>query len=437
MKTTLPRGGLVLALFLGATLTRPCRAAESAPAELSLARALELAREASPDVLAARNAVSQADSLREQARQLPNPSLSLSVGKINTDGRPASTDLGNGFFDRNYDTIVAGTQLLEIGGKRKARRASAEAGLAAAGAHASGTTILTEVAVARAYAAALLSGDAAAGARSSADALRKSAEIAAAREAAGDASAAERAQIEIAAGRFAADALGAEASARSALYALETLLGLPADSSLRLTDTLAPLADRASSLPAADADDAALARRPDVVEAEAAFRRARAELDLARAIRVPDPTLLVQYERQPPDQPNTVGFGVSLPLPLWHRNAAGVRLADAQLEAAQLARDRAVAQARAELADTRSTLAAARERARLHASELLPRAEKVRETVAFAYGEGAASLLELLEAERNVNDVRLAAASARADLVAAWASFLAARGLSLGSEVSR
>ena len=40
--------------------------------------------------------------------------------------------------------------------------------------------------------------------------------------------------------------------------------------------------------------------------------------------RSPDPTLLVQYEREPPDQANTLGFGISFPLPLWNRNKGGI-----------------------------------------------------------------------------------------------------------------
>ena len=45
-------------------------------------------------------------------------------------------------------------------------------------------------------------------------------------------------------------------------------------------------------------------------------------------MRIPDPTFLGQYEHEPPDQPNTMGFGVSFPLPLWNRNQG--RIAETQ-----------------------------------------------------------------------------------------------------------
>ena len=55
------------------------------------------------------------------------------------------------------------------------------------------------------------------------------------------------------------------------------------------------------------------------------------------------------------------------------------------------------------------------------------KAQKVRDVVRFAYEQGAASLLELLEAERNANDIRLAAVSSSGDLASARADFFAAR----------
>ena len=59
--------------------------------------------------------------------------------------------------------------------------------------------------------------------------------------------------------------------------------------------------------------------------------------------------------------------------------------------------------------------------------QILPQSTKVRESVAFAYEKGGASLLNLLEAERTDNDVRMATAQAAADTAAALADLIAAR----------
>jgi outer membrane protein TolC len=46
--------------------------------------------------------------------------------------------------------------------------------------------------------------------------------------------------------------------------------------------------------------------------------------------------------------------------------------------------------------------------------------------MAYAYQKGGASLLDLLVAERNDNDIRLAAAQAASDMASAGAAFKAA-----------
>ena len=142
---------------------------------------------------------------------------------------------------------------------------------------------------------------------------------------------------------------------------------------------------------------------------------------------MPDPTLQVQYEREPPDQRNTFGFGVSFPIPLFNRNSGAIRAASVAAESAR--RDLARGRVRTEqdLAATREALEIARERASRFAGELVPKSTSVRDTVRFAYELGGASLLELLEAERNANDLLVAAAAAQGDLAAARADYRAAR----------
>src|SRR5207245_6993385 len=93
--------------------------------------------------------------------------------------------------------------------------------------------------------------------------------------------------------------------------------------------------------------------RPDVLAAEAALRKTEADLHLQKANRIPDPTLLAQYEHEPPDMPNTIGLGVSFPLPLWNRNKGNIRAAEAAREQARLALEKTQAQAAAEIATAR------------------------------------------------------------------------------------
>ena len=153
------------------------------------------------DLLAAQNDVVQATAQRWIAKEFPNPTLSLSTTKISTD-RGNGTSLGNGFGDRSYDSIVAVNQLFEIGGKRTHRKESAAAGEAAAKARFAEARRQLDLAVTRAYVSALLAGENSRILRESAQSLRKEAGIAEVRFKAGDISAADKSQIEIAAERL-------------------------------------------------------------------------------------------------------------------------------------------------------------------------------------------------------------------------------------------
>ena len=126
------------------------------------------------------------------------------------------------------------------------------------------------------------------------------------------------------------------------------------------------------------------------------------------------------------DQPNTVGFGFSFPLPLWNRNRGAIAAATAVRDQAAVRVRQAEAAAAADIVSARSSLAAARERRQRYVEQILPRSAEIAKTVRFAYQKGGASLLDLLTAERNDNEVRLAAAQAASETIQAAAAVLAA-----------
>jgi cobalt-zinc-cadmium efflux system outer membrane protein len=263
----------------------------------------------------------------------------------------------------------------------------------------------------------------------SAASLRREAGIAATRYQAGDIAASDREQIEIAAAQLDLSAASARANARTALVALETLLGFagPRGETL-LADTL----DSAAALPVSD--EAPGGTRPDIAAAEAGLAKSEADLTLQRHGAVPDLTVSLQYEHQPPDQPNTVGLGVSFPLPLWNRNTGNIRAARAARDAAQAQLEKVRTRAAAEAAAARVAFDEARARADAYQHVLQPKSAAIIQSVAYAYDKGGAALVELLAAERNDNDIRLAAARAQADAaIAAFALAAALNRLSPGA----
>ena len=394
---------------------------------LGLPAARQRAFERNWDLLAARSGVDSATAQLLVAKEFPNPTLALSTARLGN--RENSTPLGNSLWNRSYDSIAAVSQLLEIGGKRSRRQASAQAGLNGARARFFDARRTLDQGVTKAYLAVLLAEENARVLTESARSLQRESDIAEARFHAGDISAADLKQIQNNAAEFDLQARSAEATAAQARIQVELLLGEPKpEGHWNPVETLTDLAAAPAPVPASAA--AAGAERPDVLAAEADLKRAQSELALQRALRIPDPTVSLQVEHNPPGggpPTDTAGIGVSFPLPLWNRNGGNIRAAEASRDQAALAARKARAQAQADMALAELAYQEAAARLRRYQEQIRPRAAQVRESVAYAYGKGGASLVALLTAERDDNSVRLATAQAQADTAAAAADLMAAQ----------
>jgi cobalt-zinc-cadmium efflux system outer membrane protein len=405
----------------------------SAPDHLSLAKARQLAFERNWDLLASKSGIDSATAQLIVAKEVPNPNVSLSTTKIDPNGN--ATPLGNSFWDRSYDTIFAVTQLIEIAGKRHDRQTSARAGIVGARARFFDARRTLEQGVTKAYIAALLANENERILTDSAGSLRHEADIAKVRLKAGDISESDERQIENNADVFDLQAKSARASAVQARVAVEVLMGVRTPKGNWIPeDSLETL----SLSPAAPPELHSVAARPDVLAAEADVRKAESDLQLQKALRIPDPTFLLQYERNPPPPPgpNTWGIGVSFPLPLWNLNRGNIKSAQAALDQSAIALDKARAQVIADISNADVGYREAFERWQRYQSQIRPRAAKVRESVAYAYEKGGASLVDLLTAERDDNSVRLATAQAMSDTASAAADLTAARNVLSENELT-
>ncbi len=421
--SVMPAGLLLIftGSLAGEGLTNSLETHASAP--LSLSQAQQLALERNWDLLAAAAGIDAATAQKIVSHEFPNPNLSLSTTLINVDNHPSSTPAGNGLWDRSYDTIFAINQLFEIGGKRHSRQLSAQAGYEGARAQFYDAKRTLDLGVTKAYAAAALAQENVGVLLESAATMRQESRLAEVRLKAGEISSSDKAQIDIAAERFELDAQAAQTAAAQAKVTLEVLLGVThAKGQVGLTDNLEKLF---TSLPQPNTNSAVF-RRPDVLAAEAALRKAEADLRLQKANRVPDPTVLAQYEHVPPDNPNSVGFGVSFPLPLWNHNRGNIMAAEAAREQSRLTFEKTKAAAAADISSAQLAYADALRRWQAYHDSIRPKSEQVRKTVAYAYQKGGASLLDLLSTQRNDNDVRQAAAQAQNDLITATAALNAA-----------
>jgi cobalt-zinc-cadmium efflux system outer membrane protein len=390
-----------------------CLAPKLFAGRISLVEAQARALERNADLRSAQAGVEAALAQTQTAREFPNPTLALSTSGIATDGRGNGSPLHNEFLQRSYDSIVSLNQLLETAGKRSLRRESAEAGQRVAEAQRDEARRWLLQSVTQAYVAALVAREDVGILGNSAASLRREADVAALRLKTGDISATDKDQIEMAADRFALDADTARHTATVATILLETLVGEAAPTGeTELTDTLE---DLAAAAPRVTTSDTIAGERPDLVAAEANVRKAEAELRLQQRARIPDLTVSAQFEHHPPDQPNTAGLGFSVPLPLWNRNRGAIQAARAARAQAEAQMDRTRIQAAAEIATARSALRDAEARAAAFHQQMLPKSAAVLRAITYAYEKGGASLLDLLSAQRNDNDIRQAAAHATAD----------------------
>ena len=415
---------VIMQLGLVPTRSQPTPPPQLVTSTLALADAQRLAFERNWDLLAAKSGIDSAQAQRLVAQEFPNPIFSVSIARIGS--QESGTAAGNGLWSRSYDTIVAVNQLIEIGGKRHARKNSAEAGIAGARARFYDARRRLEQGVTKAYIAALLADENARVLGESSAKLRHETEIARVRLKAGDISDSDEKQIENNAEIFDLQAKSAAATAVQARITVELLLGEPQPKGNWMpTESLSQMAFVAPQFGAAQTN----ALRSDVRAAQADLRQSQADLKLQKAMRIPDPTFSVLAEHNPPGggpAEDTVGIGVSFPLPLWNWNRGEIKSAQAAVEKNYFALAQARAQVAADVVNAQTEFREASERLTRYQTQILPKSEKVRASVAFAYEKGGATLIDLLEAERADNDARLASAQAMADAASAVADFKAA-----------
>jgi outer membrane protein, heavy metal efflux system len=154
-----------------------------------------------------------------------------------------------------------------------------------------------------------------------------------------------------------------------------------------------------------------LAERPDLRALALAQESARQDAVLARRRAIPDPTLAVGYTRDnltiSGDQPRTLSFSVSLPIPLFDRGQHDAFKAErraSELEDAATARRERARTGIAALLQRKATL----ERT-LDAllGQALPRSKSVLDSTVAAFSQGELSMTDLLLARRTHNDLVL------------------------------
>lgn len=392
----------------------PLAALAQGTAKLSLVEAEALWRQHNHELQLARTAVAGAAADVRAAGQVPNPQVSLNTLSIS----PWSGYGAGGWKDKKMDTQLRLDQVIERGGKRELRVKAAEARLDAARSDLDDTGRQQLLALQSAYYDLLLAQDRRRVAQDAADLYGKGLEAGKLRQRAGDISQVDLARLQIDKSRADNDVRQAQADLEQAQAALAYLIGQERESrQLQAGDDWPALRD-------GDLGTSDLEQRPDVAAARQRLAAAESARDLARAQKKRDVTVGVQLEHNLQNAPtNSYGFGVSMPLFLWHEYEGEIARAEADLDAARRQYAMTLAQAVGSVDQARSNLLSARERRQRLETGLLADAERVAKAAEFAYSKGAMGLMDLLDARRTLRQVQVEAATARAEYAKALAAW--------------
>ena len=419
---------LTAAALVGAIGVAAGRAeAAGAGAELTSEQAVAVALQRNRDAIAARLEIDASELDVVAARVYPNPTVGYAIGNLllgtaNQVNKPPTKS----FFDQPVQTVGV-SEIIDVWMKRSARIRAAERGVEHRRFLVEDALREIVFAVRSGFAETVREQEERQLAHDVADRYAQTIKISQARFKAGDISEAELRKIEIEGLRYQNAVIDADMELDVARGKLAALLGLASASQL---PALRADPTDAASRPAFDVaklTSRALERRPDLRAAGAARVQADAQLASAEREALPDITLGVDYVHSQftvsGDNPNTLGFSVSLPLPLFDRNQANIGRAKLDQQRAEndgqrlriaVARDVAEAVRKGVRA---TTMLAVFERpaggdvpgtptGTSDKGGMISRAETALRVAEKSYRAGAISLIELLEAQRTYLDTQ-------------------------------
>jgi outer membrane protein, heavy metal efflux system len=197
----------------------------------------------------------------------------------------------------------------------------------------------------------------------------------------------------------------ADAGVRAARLALQALMGVT-DTDTGFTVTGQLRAVPALTEPLDSLLPLALTNRPDIAASQEQVDQSRSLKALATAGLFPVPLVSVVYQNAPFESGLRYAFGIAVPVPLFYWNGGERQRANAGLLSAEVAVQRTRVQIESDVAVALANFRSARVLAERYQAGLLEKSATALGTTRFAYQNGAASLLELLDAIRTYADTR-------------------------------
>ncbi|MBI5017832.1 MAG: TolC family protein [Deltaproteobacteria bacterium] len=355
------------------------------PPLITLPQALEKALGSRPEIEAFASDLRASQGRVLQASLRPNPELGFEIANLED------------------ETSVTYSQPLEMGGKRQARVAHATAAIGVLQADYARVRLDISAEVKRAYVSLL-------GAQMRLELQREAHELAAKlattvadRVAAGATSPIEATRARVTLSAASAEVERARRQLEEARLGLSAAMGDPSPGFSQARGELRedlPLLDAALSTKR-------LAANPDLTRWDEEKAQRSAALTVERSLALSDLTVSggLSYVRE--DKAGVVTLGLSVPLPLFHKNQGAIQESEAALTKVVAERRGAEARARSQLAQSLASLASSTREARILREETLAGAREAFETVNEGYRLGKFPYLDVLDAGQALIEARL------------------------------
>ncbi len=388
---------------------------------ITLDQAIEFAKRNNAALLAQRTLVPQNKEQEVTANLRPNPNL---VGDAQFLPIFQPDLFSSDYIDTVAQFDLGVSYLFERGKKRQWRLHAAKDATAVTEAQVLDAERTTVANTAQQFVAALLAKSNLDFAQNFLQSYLKTVAISQEQQKAGAISTGDLLKIQLQTLQFQTDVSTAKIALVQALNTLRQLIGfdsVPRDFGVAGELTFQPL-----NLHLEDLQMRALSLRPDFQAAQRGVTAANSQIGLAKANAKQDVTATADYTHL--SASNLASFFVNIPMPIFNRNQGEVARTYYALTQSQFQERAAEQLVMTDVKNAFETLLSSQEVLELYNNGYLQQAQQSRDIAQFSYSQGAASLLDYLDAERTYRATELSYRQALATYMSALEQLRAAVG---------
>jgi outer membrane protein, heavy metal efflux system len=384
------------------TVATPSNATELSSAGYTLNQVVQLALQHNPVMSGAEAVLEQSQGQRVTAGAYLNPTITGSAGR----GSIRDPRTGVSITER---TITV-EQPLEWLGKRAARQRAADAGLAGALAGMEEAKVVLMAEVKAAFFQLLFAQQDAQLARENLKTIEDLVKLVSARVSTREAPKFELVKATVELQKSKQDLARADNGLLVARAKLNTVTGKALKERFAIQGEFEAVR---FGLALPELIDQALDRQPALRRQQKVVEQAEFTIEQERASRMPNVAVIGQYHREAGDE--SVTAGLSVPLPIWYRRQGEIGTAMGTHRRAQAERDRFQQELEQTITQHFQEVRTTQAQMQVFEQGLLFQAKEAFDIAQFSFRHGAASLLEVIDAQRVYRQTLLEYAQARAD----------------------